>query len=97
MVFKTKYNKTKNKTEYIQAKYYVEMPPTLPNKAASLFKAQGKLKVHRNTKQHFLSSYFIASDSHIKVTWLHIGVFISTFCIFCINTLSNEIAQNCLD
>lgn len=50
MVFKTKYNKTKNKTEYIQAKYYVEMPPTLPNKAASLFKAQGKLKVHRNTK-----------------------------------------------
>ena len=40
---------------------------------ASLCQVQAKLKTCRKSKESFLSSYFIADDSHIKIVWLYQG------------------------
>ena len=41
----------------------------------SLFQLQEKLKACRNSKLNFLSSCFIADDSHVKTVWLNVVVF----------------------
>ena len=43
-------------------------------KLASLFQVQEKLKACRNAKWNFLSSCFIAEDSHVKIVGLHVVV-----------------------
>ena len=42
---------------------------------AVLFQVQEKLKVCRNSKWNFLSSCFVAGDSHVNTVWLHVVVF----------------------
>ena len=42
---------------------------------ASLFQVQEKLNERRSSKLNFLSSCFIAYDSHVKIVWLHVVVF----------------------
>ena len=42
----------------------------------SLFEVREKLKACRSLKLNFSSSCFIADDSHVKIVWLHIVVFI---------------------
>ena len=42
---------------------------------SSLFQVQEKLKTCSNSKLNFLSSCFIADDSHVKAVWLHVVVF----------------------
>ena len=56
--------------------YYVETSQYFTDKEqAFLFQVPEKLKARRISKLNYSSICSIASDSHVKIVWLHVVVF----------------------